>query len=585
MRFDSSIDVGVFALVGSAFLGILPAFERASAIRAATVVCLGGVFYVATVQAAGRRGRWRRLALAAVVLGAMAAAYFLLQYRFIVTEPKVQVTDAIGRSLSGPWPRLGAWTPFPNSLATLLEGLVPLAVGLALGRGSRRVRTTAAVCASVMSLAVVVAASRGAWLALGVAAVAWLIAAAPARVRTMAALGALVAIVGSGAWVAVRSPAGEPWWFSLGALFDRPDRLDVYRHTLTLLGDVPFTGIGAGDQFALAMSRYALLIEVPFLTYSHNLVLDLWLEQGLLGLLAWLVLGAAVVVSAVAGERASMGLGFRGAWVGVVAIYVHGLTDARQSVDGWTWMPLFALAALTASRTRRFRVRQGSVSRWIPPVVAGATAATVLAASQPVGAAWQANLGAVAQARAELSPTLDATARDELLGGARAHFARALALDPNQPAALRRLGRMAISEGRYAEGAGQLALAWASDPANGTTRKAYGLALVWVGDVGRASDVLAAVPGIVEELNTWAWWRRSRNEPALAMAAAETSLLLHPKQPAVRALLSEMTEAKTADEMKEVSSNQDFGAQLVGSMGGPAHGPVNRAIGAGVRTP
>jgi hypothetical protein len=67
----------------------------------------------------------------------------------------------------------------------------------------------------------------------------------------------------SGTLAAAADPSG--WSFLTDA-----SRLDLYRHSLSLVQDFPFTGIGLGDQFAMVLSRHALLIQVPFLTYPHN---------------------------------------------------------------------------------------------------------------------------------------------------------------------------------------------------------------------------------------------------------------------------------------------------------------------------
>ena len=85
---------------------------------------------------------------------------------------------------------------------------------------------------------------------------------------------------------------------ALGRIFDRPDRLDLYRQSLWLIRDYAFTGVGLGGQFALALSRYVLLIQVPYLTYLHNLYLEVWLQQGLIGAAAWVWLLTAFVLSA-----------------------------------------------------------------------------------------------------------------------------------------------------------------------------------------------------------------------------------------------------------------------------------------------
>ena len=68
-------------------------------------------------------------------------------------------------------PRFGSfvpWAPFANSSATLLEGLVVVAAGLALGRGPAVMRGAAAAAAVVMAAACLLTASRGAWMAVAV---------------------------------------------------------------------------------------------------------------------------------------------------------------------------------------------------------------------------------------------------------------------------------------------------------------------------------------------------------------------------------------------------------------------------------
>ena len=50
----------------------------------------------------------------------------------------------------------------------------------------------------------------------------------------------------------------------------------------------------------------------------------------------------------------------------------------------------------------------------------------------------------------------------------------------------------------------------------------------------RARPLLAGLPGIVGELNTWGAWRAGRRETALALRAYLMSLELDPGQAAVR---------------------------------------------------
>lgn len=310
----------------------------------------------------------------------------------------------------------------------------------------------------------------------------------------------------------------------------------LYRESAFLIGDYPFTGVGLGGQFAMLLSRYVLLIQVPFLTYSHNLYLETWLQLGLPGILAvvWLVtafIGSLASLPQV--RQRSLG---QGTAMGVLATLLHGLVDARQFVDAWTGLPVLVLFGLhaalvapaeTAPLRRRARV-------WTAVAVTGLLI-SVGAATWPFSAAWQANLGAVRQGQSELG------ARAQSAGTgtgpeapAEGHFRAALAAAPGHRTANLRLALIEMADGRYDAAAGHAAAAWATHPDSAATRKALGLALVWTGEIERARPLLAGLPGIVGELNTWGAWRAGRRETALALRAYLMSLELDPGQAAVR---------------------------------------------------
>ncbi|MGD9904524.1 MAG: O-antigen ligase family protein [Vicinamibacterales bacterium] len=517
------------AYVAAASSSVWAAADRAAAAGHVRAVALGGAAYVLTWLLVRRRGGGRTVALAACVMaGAAAGGYFLTQYRHLASpEVKVAGLDGLGRALSAPFPRLGSWSPFPNSLATLLEGLVAPALGLALARGPAAVRVAAAAAGVVAALALAVSASRGAWLAVAVSLAAF--AAHRPLVRWPAAFGA-AALAALAAGVAGTVGGGEPWWSRWLDLAGRQDRLDVYLQAASLLREVPFTGLGGGDQFAAAVSHYVLLIQVPFITYAHNFSLQAWLEDGLAGLAAWWALAAALAVAAVAGERAGLGRRFRGLWAGVLAIHVHGLTDARQFVDPWTWAPFFVLAGAVAGFVSRPPCRPPRWAGWAPALVAVVVVAAAVAGRGAPRAAWHTNRGALDQARADAEIAAGGDGAGWRAAAA-ARFDRAVALAPEDAPSLRRAGILALDQGRYADASRRLGRAWAAEPGHSPTRKAYGLAAVWTGDTALAVELLRGVPGMADELTTWSRWRQQRGETSLALAAARTALALAPDQP------------------------------------------------------
>ena len=126
-------------MIAAAVLGIWPAAEPASAAANVRDMELGGLVYVAA-WALARRRAWRPVVIwSLVAAGTAYGAWLIVQYRYLAPpEVKVAALDAIGRAVSAPFPPLLPWAPFANSSATLLEGLVVVAAGLALGRGTGR---------------------------------------------------------------------------------------------------------------------------------------------------------------------------------------------------------------------------------------------------------------------------------------------------------------------------------------------------------------------------------------------------------------------------------------------------------------
>ena len=432
------------------------------------------------------------------------------------------------------------WTGIDNSVATFIEGLIFPAVALAWANGGKMRRQRAwriagAALAVILAATLILTTSRGAWLAVALGALLWVgLSWRPARWPAAVILGLLVTGLGCG----IAGASWIPGFGHLGAFFVRPDRLHIYRYSAYLVQDFVFTGLGLGGTYGMVLSRHALLIQPLFVTYAHQLYLQIWLSQGLLGIIAfaWLLLalaGEATRLARPGADRLSQSL-----WIGLVVTALHGLTDARQYQDLWCWAPFF----FAVGPVRRFNApsRRGSgaapcCSRPARPWVLAAVAALWLAGS-PLGA-WQSNLGAVAQARAELgalNTDQTALARDQ----AAAHFERALALAPDNRTAHQRLGILLDGEDRFDAAVPELEAAYKAAPGNRTTWKALGLAYVWTGRLDQAETLLREVPDMADELHTWGNWRQSRGQIDQALAAYRVSLRLRPDQPALETVIA-----------------------------------------------
>jgi O-antigen ligase len=541
------LDVPLAFFLLSAILGVGPSYDRSLSWTALGVLGAGVLLALVLSRLTIDRRWWRAGAGALVLVSAVLALYFILQYPHFAYTGKVGLIDWLGTLIGRVVPAAPVWVPRRNSVATFLEGPLFLAAALALAAERRAGRTGWGATAGAMGLALLLTASRGAWLAVFVAGTIWLaVHWRPARwglvTGGVVALGLVVYVVVRGEITALGDlPLIDR---TLAPLFIRPDRLEIYRNSVYLLQDFPLTGLGMGDAFAMVLSRYALLIQVPFLFYSHNLYLQIWLEQGVLGAAA--LLGLMVVVYQTALERgeARADLGYQATWVGLTAILFHGLTDARQTVDLWCWVPFFVLLGLNAASVARSNPAPAR-ARWLVPAGAvGLFLLVVTVALWPLPGTWHANRGSVLQARGELAPDLDDAQRAACRVQAIDHYRRALRAAPGDRTAHQRLGLLAMDEGQFDEAVSHLEAALEATPGNTTTRKALGLAYVWVGELDRAQVLLEEAPGIVEELNAWGWWRQTQGETELALNAYRISLMLAPDQPEVRRALERLEQGE-----------------------------------------
>lgn len=464
----------------------------------------------------------RYVGVGLVIIAVVAALYFVGQYAHFDYASETGRLARMGRLTGSVMPRWVFFTPQPNALAGFLEGAFLL--GLAFtwqARGGGRIAW--GIATAVMAYALLISASRGAWMGLGAALGLWVLLRAPNKALW------LVGGVGLVLWgyvIAQRSPAGQAILASL--IEAAAGRLTLYRNSLYLLSDYAFTGIGLGDTFAMVYSRYQLLIPVPFLTYPHNLFLAVGLGYGLLGLVAliWMLVGFYGFVIRVERTNTRPIPIFRAAWLGATASFVHGLTDSPQFSDSrWTMPMLFALLGLAvATGIPAASLGAGRRWRWGGAALLAAALVILLVAWRPVVGAAYANVGAVYETWADLSPNVGDAAKAEWQARAATYFQRALDVDSAQPAANWRLGRLALDRRDFGAAQTYLERAYLRMPHNQAVLKALGLAYLWNGQLDSAEKLLRQLDArgeIIEELETWRWWWGTQKRQDLSGYAGE----------------------------------------------------------------
>lgn len=510
-----------------------------------------GLYYALAGQP--RENLWLSFGLASLC-GAYIAGYFLLTHDWHLLPADLRLLNRLGEWWVSVRPTLSARPLYENIAGGLLALLAPFPLALAL-RALRPRRILMGVFALVtggmIALGLLMTSSRAAWGALAAAVGAWLVwglsgllAPRLARPRRAIFLTALLIVclpvvgfilVYPGGWVALAN--------KLPGLPNGASRLDLARDAVRLVGDFAFTGGGLG-AFSGLYSRYMLIINVFLFSYSHNFLLDVAVEQGAFGALAFAIIMLAAggaLLARLLREREPEAETSLQAWAvlaGWIALILHGLLgDALYSENGSPMLFLLTGLALVVAAPPA-----GSVT---PPLIARPTvgrtwklagAGTLLGAAallgifyQPVLAQWYANLGAVRMAQIELSGWNDLATNEFSqpdLGPAQTLLVRAVQLDARNPTAHYHLGLIALRASDFDAALTHLEIAYRADPAHRGVNKALGYTYVWLGRIDQAAPLLAGIPEARREMEVYAWWWTTQGRDDLAANAASIAARL-----------------------------------------------------------
>lgn len=415
------------------------------------------------------------------------------------------------------------FVPHPNAAAGFVEGLLLPALLLARHH-TGPARWFFALITLALAAALLLTGSRGAWLGLFLALTVGSLIMAPSRYRHFGVIGLTGAVgLSAGVLLGINFLPAARQSSLLKTVFEGMDsRLALYRHSLNLLGDYPFTGIGLGDAFAHVYSRYQLLILPDYLFYAHNLYLSVALGYGVLGVaaLAWLVVAFFRFVRRVegAGSHPDRPM-FRAAWLAVLAILIHGFMDSPHFSNFlWTTPMLFAIFGLAVAaghsvlglyadendfEPEPLFIRRRSYL--LPVIIAAAAVVGGIIFWRPLAAAWSVNMGALAHTRANLGWT-DEKTRAALFTQAEYYFEKAQALAPENWRVNRRLGIIALDRADFAAALTYLQQAHRQNPADQSTMKALGLAYRAAGQPEQAAELLRQLnpaSGITTGPNVW----------------------------------------------------------------------------------
>lgn len=441
--------------------------------------------------------------------GTAVAIYFIFTHDWDAFAVKFAGLAALGHALQSFAPVLPGHRLNPNVAASML--LLALPFGIVTVTQAWQKRTTAVFLVGLLSCIIMLMASmlttsRGAWAALIIGSIiilTWqctrLLSRKAAARRyyflLLLSVGFLIII----AFLLLRPQILQQLIALTAVSATGSSRLDLIRNSIVLVQDYPFIGSGLGS-FMMVYSTYALLTHVGYIVNAHNLYLDVAIEQGLIALAAlvwmWLIFGRLLWREMGAGHVRPL---LAAAATALLLILMHGLVE--DTYFGSRALLLFLLPLAFVMDLPAQEIMRANSGRWLLPA-AGLGVALVLAivVLRPLRAAVYANLAAVQQSRAELSvyswpewPLQDEVRRQLTLSDAVENYENALAFNPANASANRRLGQIELSLGAYENALTHLEAAYATMPWDNTTKQLYGEALIVNGrlDAGRVlwSDI------------------------------------------------------------------------------------------------
>lgn len=359
---DAPIALLVLTLPVTLWATALPEVTRPQVLRLLTGLAL---FY-AIVNWAALRRRVELLALGVALagLGLAVIAPFTVDW----AGGKIPF---ISNRIYDVFPTLVSDTIHRNVMAGALVILAPCPLALLLFGWrdlSRLVRAGLALCTLAMLATLILTQSRGGLLAL----VAALLLLAALRWRWgWLGLPAVAVLIAALAW-ALGPRTLLDFLSTESAITSLEGRMEIWSRAAYMIQDFPFTGIGMGSFTRVADLLYPFFLAPPgHVDHAHSLFLQVAVDLGIPGLVAWLAVLAVVCLSAWrtyregrrAGDGWVSGLG-AGVLASQLALATHGLVDAvvwglvRTAPLVWALWGL-ALAGRHSARLRAGRRSPG----------------------------------------------------------------------------------------------------------------------------------------------------------------------------------------------------------------------------------
>jgi O-antigen ligase len=532
----TALDLLVLTFLLTGCVGYWAAYDPEAAWTKVWLICLAVLLYYAL---AGQPTE--NLELVCVLfscIGLGVSIYFFLTHDFVAQPRRVEIVNEIGRWIMAIRPQFG-WTAIhPNYVAGIAAITTPFALYPLIRptKDNKGISTFLHLFMipglGTVLLAVLMTTSRGVLMAIASACGVWILwqiidhlhMSHPLRHKVV--FPALVLFYLCAVTLFLYTGPANVGYASTGYSYSTGSRAELFGRSLFLVFDFPFTGGGLA-AFPGLYSYYTLRIPFFNVINSHNLFLDVALEQGLLGGLAflfiflmsiWLMASEIAKTNSPARRRYSWLLCLM-----LIIAFVHGMVDDYLYNGSGTLLALTLVGFSSALQPEHGRSTLPNNYRLFVLIV---LALMVLFTINPnrFRAAWIADLGAVRMSQVELRDfptgqwaTPEIVPRLEM---AATTLHSALQYDPHDQTANYRLGLISMLRQDFETAAAHLETAYQEAPNHRGIIKSLGYCYVWLGDIDKARLFLQRIPEARYEMSVYIWWWETQGRPDLSKNAS-----------------------------------------------------------------
>lgn len=323
VRFEK-LDFFVLLFMVAELLGGIVTMGDGSSLKASLIYCCFILGYFLTVALMKTKKWLSRGVKALSVSSAIVALYGIYQY----LTGNIQTTWLDTEMFSDIEGRACSTFENPNMLAVYLIMVLPIVISIAISEKSGFGKMTGVAATFLLLACTVLTWSRGGWIGLALGIVVFLLILSSKTLSVFlfgfCALPFVPAIIPSNIWNRLAS---------IGNLADTSTsyRVNIWKGTLSMLGDFWGSGIGVGQSaFSQVYPSYSLA-AIERAPHSHNLFLQILTELGVGGLALFIILLVAFAASTLNYMRTACDKKMRifsgAAFCGILAALMQGMTE------------------------------------------------------------------------------------------------------------------------------------------------------------------------------------------------------------------------------------------------------------------